>query len=107
MLNGRTWIAAAALLCGAVPVAQSEPVLLNFVSTVDGTQQPYALYLPPGYDAKKAYPLVVSLHSEESTHRLNYRQLFSAAAGFTRVDPLDPRFYPAARDVDFLVAFPF
>jgi len=98
---------AAVLLVSTAQAGRPAPLLLNFVSAVDGTQQPYALYLPPGYDAKKAYPLVVSLHSEESTHRLNYRQLFASAGGFAHVDPLDPRFYPAARDVDFLVAFPF
>lgn len=87
--------------------AQSGPQLLTFVSEVDGTQQPYALYLPPDFDKTKAYPLVVSLHSEESTHRLNFRQLFGAAAPYNRVDPLDPRFYPVSRDVEFIVAFPF
>jgi pimeloyl-ACP methyl ester carboxylesterase len=87
--------------------AQTGPHLLTFVSEVDGTQQPYALYLPPGFDKTKAYPLVVSLHSEESTHRLNFRQLFGAAAQFSRVDPLDPRFYPVSRDVEYIVAFPF
>jgi poly(3-hydroxybutyrate) depolymerase len=87
--------------------AQNGPQLLTFVSEADGTQQPYALYLPPDFDKTKAYPLVVSLHSEESTHRLNFRQLFGAAAPFNRVDPLDPRFYPVSRDVEFIVAFPF
>ncbi len=86
---------------------QTGPKLLDFVSSVDGTLQPYALYLPPDFDAAKTYPLVVSLHSEESTHRLNYRQLFGAAPRYTSVDPLDPRFYPASWDVEFIVAFPF
>lgn len=80
---------------------------MTFISQIDGTQQPYALYLPPGFDKTKAYPLVVSLHSEESTHRLNFRQLLGAALPYNRVDPLDPRFYPVSRDVDFIVAFPF
>ncbi len=108
--RARLWLAVAALgVLGTAPpvVAQKGPQLLNFVSEVDGTEQPYALYLPPGYDKSKAYPLVVSLHSEESTHRLNFRQLMGAAAPFNRVDPLDPRFYPVSRDVDFIVAFPF
>ena len=87
--------------------AQNGPQLMTFISQIDGTQQPYALYLPPGFDKTKAYPLVVSLHSEESTHRLNFRQLLGAALPYNRVDPLDPRFYPVSRDVDFIVAFPF
>lgn len=102
-------ILALAVLSSLPPVigAQNGPQLMTFVSKVDGTQQPYALYLPPGFDRTKAYPLVVSLHSEESTHRLNFRQLFGTASPFNRVDPLDPRFYPVSRDVDFIVAFPF
>ena len=105
-----TWLTLAAILAVLSPAARAQaqgPQLLTFVSGVDGTQQPYALYLPPAYDKSKAYPLVVSLHSEESTHRLNFRQLFGAAPPFNRVDPLDPRFYPVSRDVDFIVAFPF
>lgn len=83
------------------------PKLLDFVSNVDGTLQRYALYVPADFDAAKTYPLVVSLHSEESTHLLNYRQLLGTAARFSRVDPLDPRIYPVAREVEAIVAFPF
>jgi pimeloyl-ACP methyl ester carboxylesterase len=88
-------------------LAQSGPQLLTFFSGADGSEQPYALYLPPTYDSAKPYPLVVSLHSEESTHRLNFRQLFGVASQFRQVYGDDPRFYPVARDADFIVAFPF
>src|ERR1700685_331729 len=88
-------------------LAQTGPQLLTFFSSVDNTEQPYALYLPPTYDSAKPYPLVVSLHSEESTHRLNFRQLFGVASQFRQVYGDDPRFYPVARDADFIVAFPF
>jgi len=88
-------------------LAQPGPRLLTFLSSVDNSEQPYALYLPPTYDSAKTYPLVVSLHSEESTHRLNFRQLFGVANQFRQVYGDDPRFYPVARDADFIVAFPF
>jgi fermentation-respiration switch protein FrsA (DUF1100 family) len=88
------------------PLYAQPPQLLDFVSKVDGTLQSYALYLPSDFDRAKTYPLVISLHSEESTHRLNYRQLLGAAGPYSRVDPLDPRFYPVARNVEFIVAFP-
>ncbi|MGA3239753.1 MAG: alpha/beta hydrolase-fold protein [Bryobacteraceae bacterium] len=88
-------------------LAQNGPRLLTFFSSADGSEQPYALYLPPTYDSAKPYPLVVSLHSEESTHRLNFRQLFGVASQFRHVYGDDPRFYPVARDADFIVAFPF
>jgi fermentation-respiration switch protein FrsA (DUF1100 family) len=96
-------------LLAAAPVllAQTGPQLLTFFSSIDGSGQPYALYLPPTYDSAKPYPLVVSLHSEESTHRLNFRQLFGVAGQFRQVYGDDPRFYPVARDADFVVAFPF
>jgi pimeloyl-ACP methyl ester carboxylesterase len=97
------------LLLAVAPVllAQSGPQLLTFFSSADGSAQPYALYLPPTYDSAKPYPLVVSLHSEESTHRLNFRQLFGVAGQFRQIYGDDPRFYPVARDADFIVAFPF
>ncbi|HEX3879411.1 MAG TPA: alpha/beta hydrolase-fold protein [Bryobacteraceae bacterium] len=91
---------------GAYAQRPNGPLSLNFASTVDHSQQPYALYLPPDFDRDTTYPLLVSLHSEESTHRLNFRQLFGASTPFSAVDPLDPRFYPVARDVEYIVAFP-
>lgn len=87
--------------------SQTAPRLLTFISSIDRTEQPYALYLPSDFNQSKTYPLVISLHSEESTHRLNFRQLFGSAAAYSRVDPLDPRFYPVSRNVEFIVAFPF
>jgi predicted esterase len=42
----------------------------------DGTLQPYALYVPPGYDGKKALPLIVALHGAFSDHRHNLRRVF-------------------------------
>jgi hypothetical protein len=40
----------------------------------DGSEQPYAVYAP-AIEAGKTYPLVISLHMEQSTHRLNLRQV--------------------------------
>ena len=97
----------AALLLFTLSLHAQTPRLLTFLSTADHTEQPYALYLPPDFNPAKPWPLVVSLHSEESTHRLNFRQLFGAAGAYSRVDPLDPRFYPVSHDVEFIVAFPF
>jgi dienelactone hydrolase len=45
-------------------------------SEVDGTLQPYALYVPPSYDPAKAWPLMVSLHGAASNHLLNRRRVF-------------------------------
>ena len=81
--------------------------VLTFHSTVDDSDQPYALYLPPGYDRARKYPLVVSLHSEDSNHRLNMRQLFGIAVRYGEADPPDMRYFPVTRDADFLVACPW
>jgi dienelactone hydrolase len=45
-------------------------------SGVDGTLQPYGLYVPPSYDPAKAWPMVVGLHGSGSNHLLHRRRLF-------------------------------
>ncbi len=44
----------------------------------DGTLQPYALYVPRGYDGhqKSAWPLIVALHGALSDHKHNLRRVF-------------------------------
>jgi poly(3-hydroxybutyrate) depolymerase len=48
----------------------------------DGTLQPYALYVPRGYDGKKngsisaSWPLIVALHGAFSDHKHNLRRVF-------------------------------
>ena len=80
--------------------------VLSFHSAVDDSDQAYALYLPPSFDPSRKYPLVVSLHSEDSTQRLNLRQVFGIAARFGETDPPDLRYFPLNRTVDFIVACP-
>ena len=42
----------------------------------DGTLQPYALYVPRDYDARRAWPLVIALHGAGSNHRHMLRRVF-------------------------------
>ncbi|MAG36213.1 MAG: hypothetical protein CL878_08210 [Dehalococcoidia bacterium] len=35
---------------------------LSYRSDIDGTDQPYALYVPTGYDGSRSWPLVINLH---------------------------------------------
>jgi pimeloyl-ACP methyl ester carboxylesterase len=68
-----------AVLAAAVLSAQTlkpGPQSLTILSTVDDTDQPYALYLPLHFDPARKYPLVISLHDEASNHRLNLSRLF-------------------------------
>lgn len=53
------------LLCyvSATPLAAAgKDLALTYLSIVDGTRQPYRIYLPDGYDSNRSYPLVIALH---------------------------------------------
>lgn len=107
----RAGCVAAALAAASVLAAQPSPrpgaQILTFHSTVDDSDQPYAIYLPQSFDPARKYPLVVSLHSEDSNQRLNMRQLFGIATRYGEADPPDMRYFPAPRQVDFIVASPW
>jgi len=90
----------------AQPV-QPGPQVLTFYSDVDDTEQPYGLYLPNGYDARRAYPLVISLHGAGSNHRLNLRRVFGRSNAGDETDVEASRLFPDWADVDFIVATPF
>jgi len=97
------------LLAGIALPAQKYspgPQVLSFHSLVDGTDQPYGLYLPPDFDEKKAYPLVVMLHGAGSNHRLALRRVFgrSNSAGENDVDA--SLYFPPWEDVQYIVATP-
>lgn len=111
MLDRVGCVAVAVMMAASALPAQSPSVrtgaqVLSFHSTVDDSDQPYALYLPPSFDAAKKYPLVVSLHSEDSNQRLDMRQLFGMAVRYGEADPPDMRYFPVSRAVDFIVACP-
>jgi enterochelin esterase-like enzyme len=80
--------------------------LADFVSTVDQSLQPYALYIPSSFRPDQKYPLVITLHSEESDHKLNLRQVFGAPSRFGATDPENLHFFPVVRDPGFIVAAP-
>lgn len=81
-------------------------VPLTFSSDVDRSQQAYALYIPKSFDAAKKYPLLISLHSEESNHRLNMKQVFGVSWRYGELDPINMRYSPPLPDADFFVACP-
>ncbi len=102
-------LAALTLLAQSAPdTLRTGPQLSTFHSDVDDSNQPYALYLPKSFDPGKKYPLVVSLHQEDSNHRLNLRSLFGAATRLGgEADTEDMRYFPPVRDVDFIIACPY
>jgi len=107
----------------ALPVALSAQKLkpgpqdLSFFSSVDETDQPYAVYIPKNYDAGKQYPLVIFLHGAMSNHRLGLRRAFGVGniqgtdfivPGHVPVenDLESTRYWPGMKDVDYIVAAP-
>ena len=105
-------VAVVLVLAGVHGVAYGQklpagPQVLTFYSDVDDTEQPYALYLPPHFDASKQYPLVVSLHGAGSNHRLNLRRVFGKSNTEGETDVEASRYFPDWDDVDYIVAAPY
>jgi len=101
--------AALIALVGVLACAQGlrpGPQALTFFSEVDDTDQPYALYVPKNMDPAKKYPVVISLHGAGSNHRLNLRRVFGKGNMPGETDTEATRYFPALRDVDFIVASP-
>lgn len=81
------------------------PQTATFISSLDNSEQPYALYLPRSFDLGKKYPVVISLHSEDTNHRFNLLQVLGQsrrAAEGGRFSLVNARF----PDIDFIVASP-
>ena len=97
--------AAAAGLRGQAPAGGAQAA--TFRSDVDDSDQPYALYVPPGYDGAQKWPLVISLHGAFSTHRLNLRQLFGQGNRALETDAQATRSFPVLPAVPFLAAAPY
>ncbi len=86
------------------------PQVATFLSSVDNTDQPYALYVPAAYTAnpgsEKKFPLVISLHGALSNHRLNLRRVFGEGNRAGESDAEATRVFPALKPVEFFVASP-
>lgn len=83
------------------------PQVVTFHSDVDDTEQPYGLYIPKNYDAKKKYPFVMMLHGAGSNHRLELRRVFGKSNAPGETDVEASRVFPEWKDVDYIVAVPF
>lgn len=82
------------------------PQLATFHSTVDGSEQPYALYVPRELDPARRWPLVISLHGGNSTHQLSLRRVFGRGSRPGETVGEASRSFPSLPDVPFLVAAP-
>jgi pimeloyl-ACP methyl ester carboxylesterase len=104
VILGAVFAAIACILAGSA--IQPGPQVATFSSDVDGSDQPYALYVPRNFDPAKRYPLVVSLHGAWSNHRLNLRRVFGMGNRPGESDLDATRYFPPLLDVDYLVASP-
>ena len=73
----------------------------------DGTLQPYALYVPRDYDARRAWPLVVALHGAGSNHRHMLRRVFGLDNRPGETDEEASRNELPLPDVEALVVAPY
>jgi poly(3-hydroxybutyrate) depolymerase len=73
----------------------------------DGTLQPYAVFVPRDYDARRAWPLVVALHGAGSNHRHMLRRAFGLDNMSGETDEEASRNEPAFPEVPAIVVAPF
>ncbi len=105
--RGGAWVFLLAAIhiawAGASPTG---PQLLTFRSTADGSEQPYALYVPKSPPADGKYPLVIGLHAEDSDHRLSLRRVLGVRYRAGEISPENLRSLKPLSDVPYLVACP-
>jgi predicted esterase len=103
----RAWLLLAIISFLSAQTYTPGPQVAVFISDVDGNAQPYGLYVPRNFDASRSYPLVISLHSEGSNHRLELRRLFGRGNLFRQTDAEAANGpFPPFPNVDFFVATP-
>ena len=101
------WVVVAMVSLLAGQTYAPGPQVQIFISDVDGNAQPYGLYVPRNFDASKPYPLVISLHSEGSNHRLDLRRVFGRGNLFRQTDAEAANGpFPPFPNVDYIVASP-
>jgi pimeloyl-ACP methyl ester carboxylesterase len=83
----------------------SGPQVVTYFSQVDNSNQSYALYVPPNLDASRKYPLVISLHAEDSSPQICLMRVFGQTNRLADGSLAPLRFF-RARDVDVIVACP-
>ncbi len=83
------------------------PQVSVFYSEIDDSEQPFGLYLPPGYQPEKSYPLVIMLHGAMSNHRLALRRVFGHTNLPGEGDAKASRYFPDWQPENYIVATPY
>ena len=81
--------------------------LARFHSSVDQSEQTYSLYVPKSYDAARRYPVVISLHPEDTSHLTALQMVFGIPPRYGDLGLPALANALAARRVDYIVACPF
>jgi len=96
------------LAAGQDPYRTATGVLVKaYRADWDGTLQPYALYVPRGYDPAKRWPLIVALHGAYSNPLHNLRRVFGLDNRPGETDEEAARNPLPLPDVPALVVSPF
>lgn len=91
----------------AAQIFKPGPQVATFYSEIDDSEQPFGLYIPPGYDPQKKYPLVIMLHGAGSNHRLALRRVFGKSNLPGQNDAEASRVFPEWKEENYIVASPF
>jgi len=86
---------------------QSGPQVVSFLSEIDDTDQPYALYVPKDYTSARAWPVVISLHGAWSNHRLNLKRVLGQGNKPHEADSDASRTWGDLPDVPYIIASPW
>src|ERR1035437_5269448 len=103
-LQSMSKLLACALAAASILTGQT---VVTYRSAVDRSEQPYALYVPKSYVPGHRYPVVVSLHEEESNHVVNLKRVFGIPARYGETGLQALSTLAVLRAVDYLVACPF
>ena len=80
--------------------------LVTFRSSVDQSEQPYALYAPKSSTPGHRIPVIVSLHAEESNHIVELKRVFGIPPRYGETGLHALTTLGVLPSVDFLVACP-
>ena len=83
------------------------PLVRYHTSSFDGSEQPYAVYVPAAYTPERQWPLFISLHGYSSDHVLNLRRVFGMGNALGEDGEEYKKHFPAFPEIDFMVAGPY